>query len=511
MLADGLQLEDKINALESKSFGAQVENENLKGILKRLQEENVALKQAAFTFAMPVSGNATPISSIPPRKASQAKPPTPPIPAEESLRSIHDIPNLAHRSSSGGMVDSPESLVSLSSGSGSSANPSIDNAEMFNAFAMGVRPEWSRDLPRNQAITAAALGTGQQNQVSPIGLTASPDAVDPFAAFTRSSSGSTSLSPLSPGSTKELDALWASFYPNGVSSNPAQSIPQKSTSAPTPSYPTPAFPTAANNLVMPGQSNTYVPPNNPVSWSVPQDRMAFRDPSTSFPPAQSAAPTTNDWSNLNDDSINDFLASLTGSNNDDQPTEPLYDFEQSDDFNSQLQKLLDQSGGNVSPSAAFNLSPNTFSTDAYLNFSPSPIASGSGSGMGSNEPSPNQYNHLNRQTSDSASSLSNSASPDSMISHPSSVSTAASSVQPQSNGQQVLQAAKTAEMTKPGDIVHVIGPDGNRLKPSELWVLMGMQHNVSSLILLDQNYFTSRLTRCRKMWMRFQLMIYVIK
>lgn len=48
-----MQLEDKVAALEAKNQQAESENGNLRDLLSRLQSENMALKQAAFTFSVP--------------------------------------------------------------------------------------------------------------------------------------------------------------------------------------------------------------------------------------------------------------------------------------------------------------------------------------------------------------------------------------------------------------------------------------------------------------------------
>ncbi|KAI0328001.1 hypothetical protein GY45DRAFT_1307703 [Cubamyces sp. BRFM 1775] len=52
-------LEDKVAALEAKNHMTEQENENLRDLLQRLQNENMMLKQAAFTFTAPRSTNAT--------------------------------------------------------------------------------------------------------------------------------------------------------------------------------------------------------------------------------------------------------------------------------------------------------------------------------------------------------------------------------------------------------------------------------------------------------------------
>ncbi|KAJ3767386.1 hypothetical protein FB446DRAFT_696377 [Lentinula raphanica] len=46
-------LEDKVAALEAKNQQASAENENLRDLLSRLQSENMALKEASFTFSVP--------------------------------------------------------------------------------------------------------------------------------------------------------------------------------------------------------------------------------------------------------------------------------------------------------------------------------------------------------------------------------------------------------------------------------------------------------------------------
>lgn len=62
-------LEDKVAALEAKNKDALNENSNLRDLLARLQEENLALKQAQFTFSMP-----KPIDHS--QASSSASPPT---------------------------------------------------------------------------------------------------------------------------------------------------------------------------------------------------------------------------------------------------------------------------------------------------------------------------------------------------------------------------------------------------------------------------------------------------
>jgi len=53
------QLEDKVAELEAKSASAETENQQLKELLKRLQDENVSLRNTSFTFSVPRNGDPT--------------------------------------------------------------------------------------------------------------------------------------------------------------------------------------------------------------------------------------------------------------------------------------------------------------------------------------------------------------------------------------------------------------------------------------------------------------------
>ncbi|OJA13413.1 hypothetical protein AZE42_05945 [Rhizopogon vesiculosus] len=64
-------LEDQVAALEEKNKEAQSENSNLRDLLARLQQENLALKQGPFTFSMPKS-----VDSSVPQASSSSSPPT---------------------------------------------------------------------------------------------------------------------------------------------------------------------------------------------------------------------------------------------------------------------------------------------------------------------------------------------------------------------------------------------------------------------------------------------------
>jgi AP-1-like factor len=60
------QLEDKVAALQAQNDVAQSENENLRDLLSRLQNENVVLKNSPFTFAVPKNASNTPSDQVAP-------------------------------------------------------------------------------------------------------------------------------------------------------------------------------------------------------------------------------------------------------------------------------------------------------------------------------------------------------------------------------------------------------------------------------------------------------------
>ncbi|KAG6371509.1 hypothetical protein JVT61DRAFT_9213 [Boletus reticuloceps] len=64
-------LEDQVTALEEKNEAAEAENSNLRDLLSRLQEENLALKQAQFTFSVP---KPAPMTAPAPNSTAQPSP-----------------------------------------------------------------------------------------------------------------------------------------------------------------------------------------------------------------------------------------------------------------------------------------------------------------------------------------------------------------------------------------------------------------------------------------------------
>jgi AP-1-like factor len=75
-------LEDKVAALQAQNDQANSENENLRDLLSRLQNENVALKTSSFTFSVPKRNGQAPTPDVyrsPPRDSSNHSSPNEPI------------------------------------------------------------------------------------------------------------------------------------------------------------------------------------------------------------------------------------------------------------------------------------------------------------------------------------------------------------------------------------------------------------------------------------------------
>lgn len=446
--------------LEAKTYSTSVENENLRAILKRLQEENVSLKQSAFTFAMPrggTNGNNSPNSNAngaSPLHRVNSKPPTPPYTqADEPLKSINDPAPVntnpgqrppARQSSSGmsGMAASPESLNSTVSSASSRGLMNGNSPMRFDSFSnfstdTGITPPsvasdnksdlealWASFYPANgqhvggQAAGNAGLGAPQTNQ-QPSPAFPSPNALTQFLA--------------------------AQMAQGKYQPPPQQVFPQPSQSQSQQPQQQPAFDPSAPNMAYRDSSAPNMAYRDP---SAPN--MAYRDSSTAVDPAPA---TDINWDNMNNTSIDEFLASLTGSNNntsmDDNPVSAVDD----DVFNQQLQAIL--AGGSFDPSVpGSNASGTAFSPTNYLNMSPSPL-----------------------------NSISNSASPQSAVQSGSGTSNATS---PESSRSSVPPKELSPDV-KPttggwscGEIVNVVDANGNVIKPSDLWVKMGMQHQVGA-------------------------------
>ncbi|WVQ99326.1 hypothetical protein IAU59_006458 [Kwoniella sp. CBS 9459] len=488
-------LEEKVAELEAKSYGANIENENLRGILKRLQEENIALKQSAFTFSMPVNGNEASrspsnaaSSNLPKPQRQVSKPPSPPqTNTDDSLKSIHDLPGTSHRASMGGMGDSPESLVSVGSASGSSTGQKQQSGslpdEAFNAFLFGNnRPDPSPVQQQNK----------QQSN-------------EPSQSFSTMSSTSSSVTPPST-SQADINALWASLYPNGVENGLNNQVQQPSQQQSQQQQLMQLNNTLANQPLFNHSTGPYTllnsqpdfmsfanagenmfapppPPPQPIFSQQTQtqtqpdfNRFAFRDPSGAVE-TTNAPNKSNSWNDVNDNGMSEFLASLAGVTNNNNEVDNTNGMDD-DAFNAQLQQIF---GGN-SPSNLFNIGADGkgFSPNSYLNMSPSPLQSVS------NVQSPQSQSSTSRSGTNDKS---NSASPDSSTS----VSSSSAPV-PISHactlGRQGSLAPGLSTFGPPksaSEMVHVVDENGNIVKPSDMWLKFGMstKNSVDHLVIDD--------------------------
>lgn len=467
------QLEDKVAELESKAYGTQIENENLRGILKRLQEENVALKQSAFTFSMPVNNRNSPNASngsfsVP--APQKAKPPTPPQSSkDDSLKSVNDIPMLPHRHSSTNAISeaNSESLVSL--GSADRTPPALFS-DQFNSFALGPVRIPSTSSP-SQSIQKYPVASNKQQSMS---------------------SNSNSSSGISPPSAdqSEFNALWESLYPNGVENLANQNANQNQGGPFTLLNSQPDSMSFASmfNLSPPSSTNPARPSVNPAPASVSQpanhitqnlgatgqasdwNRFAFREPT-----AEASVPN---W-DLTDNTVNDFLASLSGDTTADTTANEYFN---NDDeaFNAQLRKIF---GDDNSPSAAFNLPSTSFSPNNYLNMSPSPMMPLSNS---QSPQSSDSRSNTNASSSGGAHDISMTNSPQysmgssrTSVSHHESPELQAGGKVSASTTTGTGTGVKDYTCKASNEIIHVVDEKGRIVKPSELWVRFGMQYEVS--------------------------------
>lgn len=414
------------------------------------------MRQAAFTFSMPVNGApqsapstgaSTPFASAQPQR-QQSKPPSPPnSTGDDVLRSINDVPAAQPRKSSGAVAPSPDSVASVRSGS-VSTNDSTGPYRPMNLFS-----------EPSHAFDVAALG-GRPQMASHSSSDSNTNTQDTPRSISGVSPASTSTN----GRT-ELDALWASFLQQGApqkDQNQTWNMNKPTAFGQFENQPNPmSF--VNNNAKVGATGNT----NN---W----DKLAFRDTSATVQQAPQSqgqqqaqmgvqapanAPQADPWSGMMDNSMDDFLASLTGANTAGLDNDAGAN---DDDFNAQLQQIL--GSNNASPSNAFDLpGMNPFSPTNYLNMSPSPLNSVSAS----NEPSP--------QTN-SGSSASASASPESLV---------GINDQPTRGSSMDSAVAAMGPPKVDGESLYVLDEKGRVIKPSELWIRMGMQHEVGGVVLLE--------------------------
>ncbi|KAL7421687.1 DNA-binding transcription factor yap1 [Cryptotrichosporon argae] len=456
-------LEEKVAELEAKSFGANAENENLRGILKRLQEENVALKQAAFTFSVPhgttPSSSATTPSQAPARpqpqpqqaQAQQSTPPNfdwsafsnfkpagqvaKPLSPPQSDSSVHGAQRSSSTNSASGNGNSPESLVSVASGSDNQRSLFDPvNATFNSAFDVGIGSAPRTTPPLNGAAYA--------------------------------------FQPETPSASNDVDALFRNFWPNGLAavngidaviagSRATVPLPQAAPNTQftgaldlNPGAPMPySLPAAQMPYQVLGKQTTAMSPAD-ASSNLPWlfgDSTSYRDPSANQSTnATLAGGSAANWSDLADSSVSEFLASLTGQN----AADGAQDGDAADEANQQqLQALLASSSPNGG-SFSNLFSAGAFSPTNYLNMSPSPL------------------NSIGTPGSDPSGTASGSAS-----------ASTSNHTSPESTGPPAPGQGRDGWNApcldtfgpKPTEIVHIVGADGNIMRPSEAWIKIGAQ------------------------------------
>ena len=338
---------------------------------------------------------------------------------------------MIHRQSSR-TDDSVEPLISVdssySSGSDQVSQPRSFEAQDFNAFAFGFAPA---TMPK---VSATPIRDANKQSSS--------------NATSKSAAGSSPPSS-SIGNKSDVEALFASFYPNGVNGT---LVATQNNDNNQPSFSTPS---PFNTFNAQPSIPSFAQDNGDAGAGV-LNSMAYRDTTPALDMTSSAPnhSTQDLWADFTDNGVNDFLASLTGEKNDIAEVGGA-----EDDFQAQLQQILGQKGYSNSPSPVFAFPPNgpAFSPSNYLNVSPSPMDPVSDS------QSPSSQKTTNSQSPFSQPNTSNSGSP--AHTYPSATSLG--------SGVDTFGPPK-----KPGEHVHVVDENGQIIKPSDLWVKMGLQHTV---------------------------------
>jgi AP-1-like factor len=159
-------LEDKVAALEAKNELANSENVNLRDLLARLQDENISLKQAAFTFSVSkTAGSDQPVAS----------------------GSGHSSLNLTNSPTA--MVSAPMSSFSVAptvSSSDALVSPQIMDWTSLTTFDPAVLNLLDDTLPQTTATDSAMnmdFGFGGQSNKSPFTTIAANPMLMSFADF----------------------------------------------------------------------------------------------------------------------------------------------------------------------------------------------------------------------------------------------------------------------------------------------------------------------------------------
>lgn len=181
-------LEDKVGELEAKNAGHEFENENLRQLLAKLQQENMALKNTAFTFSMPMPNMPAAAAATAPAKSQ-----SPPAHPDQSFATAEALRNLVERFSPSQQQLPPSHPLQHRGDSTSSSASGISNT---------VRSGGSAG-PSGSGSTATTRSPGELSapgsaSVSPLGAPGNnvfnPEPFNAFASTTLTGQGSANAS-----------------------------------------------------------------------------------------------------------------------------------------------------------------------------------------------------------------------------------------------------------------------------------------------------------------------------
>ncbi|KAJ6569545.1 hypothetical protein B0H19DRAFT_1024730 [Mycena capillaripes] len=137
-------LEDKVAALEAKNDAANSENENLRDLLSRLQNENVMLKESTFTFSVP-------------KTAASASAPIPPVRSPTaSLPASSPTPNSANPLDYSSLMSFDPSMLSLLD---DTPQQTATDGAMQMDFGFGQNSGFSANKPQFTTIASNPMFT----------------------------------------------------------------------------------------------------------------------------------------------------------------------------------------------------------------------------------------------------------------------------------------------------------------------------------------------------------------
>ncbi|KAF9512370.1 hypothetical protein BS47DRAFT_1065636 [Hydnum rufescens UP504] len=133
------ELEDQVAALESKTKNQDLENENLRDLLGRLQNENLLLKQSAFTFSFPPASSKAPaLPGASPRAGADKASPKLPSPSSSSTAST---PETVAEPIYSSLFAGPSTASSSGSSSNSPRSEATTSRFLSNDFSLNTFPD----------------------------------------------------------------------------------------------------------------------------------------------------------------------------------------------------------------------------------------------------------------------------------------------------------------------------------------------------------------------------------